>query len=54
MFILTFFLPYSYLGEVLELKPIPFDHIIWVLAIVGMYAFGNEILKRIFYKKVNL
>jgi len=54
MFILTFFLPYSFLGDVLELKPIPIDHIAWVIAIVVLYAMANEFLKRIFYKKVNL
>lgn len=54
MFALTFMLPYVRLGEVLGLIPLPADHLAGMLGIVVLYAGANEIMKRIFYRRVHL
>lgn len=54
MFIISFLLPYSYIGEAISLMPLPYDHLALMLGIVVLYALANEIMKKIFYKKVSL
>lgn len=52
MFIFIFILPFTILGQLLDLDKMPVHHIGVVLGIVALYALSNEMLKIIFYKRV--
>jgi Mg2+-importing ATPase len=54
MFALTFLFPYTKVGTVIGLIPLPIDHLLLMILIVVLYAFANELIKRFFYRKVKL
>lgn len=47
-------IPYTFLGEILELQIIPFPHLGLLFLIVLFYTIGNETMKRIFYRRISL
>ncbi|HEY6950079.1 MAG TPA: HAD-IC family P-type ATPase, partial [Nitrososphaeraceae archaeon] len=51
---LTILLPYTPLGQIFELVPLPITNLIAILLIVLTYLFAAEITKRIFYRKTKL
>ena len=51
---LTILLPYTPLGQIFELVPLPITNLIAILLIVLTYIFAAEITKRIFYRKTKL
>ena len=51
---LTILLPYTPLGQIFELVPLPITNLISILLIVLTYIFAAEITKRIFYRKTKL
>jgi Mg2+-importing ATPase len=48
---LVIVLPYTPLAGVLGFQPLPWSYILALLAIVGMYFFSAEVVKRWFFKK---
>lgn len=53
MLLIVFIIPYSPLGDILELPPIPIRTLTLLLMVVILYIIANEFMKRIFYRKIN-
>ncbi|HUH45591.1 MAG TPA: magnesium-translocating P-type ATPase [Arenibacter sp.] len=53
MFLIGFIIPYSPLGTILELLPIPIKTVAMLLGVVILYVIANEFMKRFFYRKFN-
>lgn len=51
MFVLGLAIPYTLLGSILELPTLPLQTILILLIVIVFYGVGNEMLKRVFYKK---
>lgn len=54
MFLITLILPYTPIGELINLVRLPFERVIALLGIVFLYGIANELAKYLFYKKIKL
>ena len=54
MFVITLILPYTPIGKLIDLVPLPLTTMFALICIIILYGAANEFAKHLFYKKISL